>query len=220
MPRIARVVATGVPHHITQRGNRRMDVFLEDEDRKAYLGFLKQYREKHGLEILAYCLMSNHVHLVAIPKKDDSLARTLAGTHMRYAQYFNWKYSQSGHLWQGRFFSCVLDNRHTLAAARYLERNPVRAGLVGRPWDYKWSSARAHVGEAADAILSTRWPPSELLSQWKELLSEAEETNKLEEIRFSTRRGRPLGSPEFVDRLERLLGRRLAANKRGRPRGK
>ncbi len=218
MPRMARVVATDVPHHITQRGDRSTEIFLDDEDRQTYLGFLKRYREKHGLEILAYCLMSNHIHLVAVPKEANSLARTLAVAHMRYTQHFNWKYSQSGHLWHARFFSCVLDDRHTLAATRYVERNPVRAGLVGRPWDYKWSSARAHIGERADTVLSTRWPPSKLLSQWRDFLVEPEEAGKLEEIRFSTRRGRPLGSLEFVEKLERLLGKRLAARNRGRPR--
>jgi putative transposase len=217
MPRIARVVAPGLPHHVTQRGNRRMNVFLDDKDRREYLGFLEQYRDKHSLEILAYCLMSNHIHLVAVPKEDHSLARTLADTHMRYAQHFNWKYSESGHLWQGRFFSCVLDERHTLASARYVERNPVRAGLVGRAWEYRWSSARGHVGESRDSLLSDRWPGKRLIAQWRELLVEFEDVRQVEGIRASTRTGRPLGTPRFIDRLERTMGRMMRPKKAGRP---
>ncbi len=218
MPRTARVVATGYAHHITQRGNRKLDIFLDDADREIYLAFLRQYCRKHGLDILAYCLMPNHVHIVGIPHEADSLARALAGAHMRYAQHFNWKYSQTGHLWQGRFFSCVLDDRHAVAAARYVERNPLRAGLVGRPWDYRWSSAPAHVGKRKDYVVSSRWPTKEDLEQWPELIVASEDTKKLDEIRFATRRGRPVGSLEFVEQLERLHGRTLTARRRGRPR--
>jgi putative transposase len=137
---------------------------------------------------------------------------------MRYAQHFNWKYSQSGHLWQGRFYSCALDESHTLAATRYVEYNPVRAGFAGLPWVYKWSSARAHIGETRDKLLSKIWPPQDLASEWREFLMHPEDKEKIEEIRASTRRGRPLGSSDFVATLERLLGRNLTARKRGRPR--
>ena len=195
-----------------------MEVFLDDEDRETYLAFLAQYREKHGIEILAYCLMSNHIHLVGVPSEIGSLARTLADTHMRYAQHFNWKYSQTGHLWQGRFFSCVMDDQHTLAAARYVERNPVRAGLVGRAWDYKWSSAAAHTRALKDALLSGRWPSKQRLKQWRELLTEAEDDTKLEEIRLNTRTGRPLGTERFIDKVEGLLGKIVRPKKGGRPR--
>lgn len=218
MPRVARIVAIGLPHHITQRGNRRMDVFLDDDDRLVYLDLLGQYRDKHGLEILAYCLMSNHVHVLGVPKEANSIARTFADTHMRYAQHFNWKYSQSGHLWQGRFFSCVLDERHTLAAARYVERNPARAGLVGRAWDYRWSSARAHVGEGKDMLLAERWPSKRVRAQWRELLMDVEDTDDVEEIRWSTRTGRPLGAPDFLVKLEAILRRSVRPKRAGRPR--
>lgn len=217
MPRTARIVAPGLAHHITQRGNRRMEVFLDDEDRETYLTLLRQYRKKHGLEILAYCLMHNHIHLLAVPKETDSLARTLADTHMRYAQHFNWKHSQTGHLWQGRFFSCVLDERHALAAARYIERNPIRAGLVGRAWDYGWSSATAHVSEKSDSLLSDRWPSGQQLMQWRDLLSEAGDDARLRGIRLHTRTGRPLGTEGFLDKVERMLGRTVRPGKGGRP---
>jgi putative transposase len=195
-----------------------MDVFLDDEDRRVYLDFLAWYRNKHGLEILAYCMMSNHVHVIGVPKEADSIARTIADTHMRYAQHFNWKYSQSGHLWQGRFFSCVLDERHILAAARYVERNPTRAGLVGRAWDYRWSSARAHIGEGKDTLLAESWPSKRLLAQWRELLTDVDDTHDVEEIRLSTRTGRPLGSPDFLVKLEGILRRRVRPKRAGRPR--
>ncbi len=145
MPRIARVVAVGLPHHITQRGNYRQDVFLEDSDRSKYLAWIGEYSRKYNLSILAYCLMQNHVHFIGIPQKEDSLARTFNSAHMRYSQYFNKKIKAGGHLWQGRFYSCVLDEPHLLLAARYIERNPVRARLVKKPWEWEWSSALMHI---------------------------------------------------------------------------
>lgn len=129
MPRLARVVGIGLPHHITQRGNYRQSVFNSDDDRSRYLRWVAEYSGKHGLAVLAYCLMGNHVHFIAVPALEDSLARVFNSAHMRYSQYFNWKHKVSGHLWQARFFSCVLDSGRLLAAARYVERNPVRAGL-------------------------------------------------------------------------------------------
>jgi putative transposase len=214
---MARIVAPEYPHHITQRGNHRLDIFIDDEDRAVYLKLLKQYRDKHGLEILAYCLMSNHIHLVAIPKESFSLSRALADTHMRYAQHINRKYSKVGHLWQGRFFSCVLDEDHALAAARYVERNPVRAGLVGRAWDYPWSSARDHIGARRDAFVSARWPAGDLRKQWAELLATADGGKELEAIRTSTRSGKPVGSDAFIEKMEKLLQRLLKPKRVGRP---
>jgi putative transposase len=162
--------------------------------------------------------MSNHIHLVAIPHETFSLARTLADTHMRYAQHVNWKYKQTGHLWQGRFYSCVLDEPHALAAARYVERNPVRGGLAMRPWDYRWSSARAHAGETHNDLLSKRWPSGQLLAQWRELISEGGGDPETDVIRSSTRTGRPLGSEQFVKMVERIIGRMVKPKKAGRPR--
>lgn len=218
MPRIARVVATGLAHHITQRGNRRADVFLDDEDRLSYLELLKRYSQRHGLEILAYCLMSNHVHLVAIPQEAYSLARTFAETHMRHARHINRKQEQTGHLWQGRFYSCVLDEPHALAAARYVERNPVRAGLAAKAWDYPWSSARAHVGEVCDDLLSERWPSGQLLAQWRDILTGPDADTETDALRAFTRTGRPLGGESFTAMVERITGRSVKLKKAGRPR--
>ena len=140
MPRIARIVAVGLPHHITQRGNYNQNVFLDDNDRKRYAYWIQEYSAKYGLSILSFCLMQNHVHFIVIPNRGDLLAKTLNAAHMRYSQYFNKKMRAKGHLWQGRFYSCVLDEVHLIAAARYIERNPVRANIVRKPWEWKWSA--------------------------------------------------------------------------------
>jgi putative transposase len=218
MPRAARIVAEGFPHHVTQRGNRRVDVFLDDEDRLKYLEFCDQYSRKYCLEIIAYCLMSNHIHLVVLPREPESLAKAMASIQKRYAQFFNWKYSMVGHLWQSRFFSCVLDESHLLAAVRYVERNPQRAGLVGRPWDYRWSSARGHLGNSPDRLLSKAWPTEELLLQWRDFLAGEEGAQSLAEIRKCTRRGFPLGSAEFISKIEQVFGLKLVMRPWGRPR--
>jgi len=157
MPRVARVVAAGVPHHITQRGNNRQDIFLTDEDRRFYLDVLREDNRRCGVRLLAYCLMTNQVHLVAVPERADSLARALRRAHSRYAQRFNRLYGRSGHLWQNRFFSSPLDRHHLVTALAYVELNPVRAGLVGRAEQYPWSSARAHItAEDSSALLDSR----------------------------------------------------------------
>ena len=156
MPRRARVVFEGVVHHITQRGNYRQNVFEDDSDKRKYVEFIREYSEKYGMKIYAYCLMSNHVHFIATPLKEDSLAMTFKYSNMRYSSYFNKKNKRSGHLWQGRFYSCPLQFEHALEALRYVERNPVRARMVELPWEYEWSSAREHVGFNAELDTSTK----------------------------------------------------------------
>jgi len=156
MPRRARVVFEGVVHHITQRGNYRQNVFEDDSDKRKYVEFIREYSEKYGMKIYAYCLMSNHVHFIAAPVKEDSLAMTFKYSNMRYSSYFNKKNRRSGHLWQGRFYSCPLQFEHALEALRYVERNPVRAKMVELPWEYEWSSAREHVGFNAEIDTSTK----------------------------------------------------------------
>ena len=144
MPRVARTVITDVPHHIVQRGNNRQDIFFVDEDRQAYLDVLKEQSDKYGLEVTGYCLMSNHIHLVATPKNEDSLAKAVGRAAFIYTQYINRFHKRSGHLWQGRFYSCSLDESHFWQALRYIECNPVRAKICHNPWKYQWSSAAAH----------------------------------------------------------------------------
>lgn len=217
MPRIARVVVPNMPHHITQRGNRREDVFFSDDDRRRYLDLLAKYSAKHGLDLVAYCLMSNHVHLVVIPRAPESLAGTLKPLHLRYAQHVNWTQNLTGRLWQGRFFSCPLDERHFLAAVRYVEQNPVRAGLLGRAEEYPWSSAAAHCGLRKDHLLTKTTLFPENISDWTQWLCNPEQETMVKTLRKNTLTGRPAGSDAFINRLEGLLGRILRPQKGGRP---
>jgi putative transposase len=223
MPRIARIVAVGLPHHITQRGNYGQNVFLDDNDRRQYLSWIQEYSDKYGVSILAYCLMRNHVHFIVIPGKEDSLARAFNTAHMRYSQYFNEKMQVAGHLWKGRFYSCVLDERHLVAAARYIERNPVRANMVNRPWEWKWSTALVHVGEEEKSLirLSNLFEIMNMSCvSWKEYIDLKEDPGFLSDIRKYTLTGRPLGEIEFVEELEKRFNRRLFALPRGRPKEK
>ena len=218
MPRIARTVAHGYPHHITQRGNYRQRIFETDEDYLQYLKWLKAYSIKYALEVWAYCIMSNHVHFVCVLKKEDSLARAFNALHMRYAQYVNRRRKASGHLWQGRFYSTILDEAHVYAAVRYVENNPVRAGLVGKAEDYRWSSAREHVDETADGIVSRRCYLVGEISNWRRYLHEKEDKEMVNEIRKGSMTGRPCGDESFIRKLERRFSRRLKALPHGRPR--
>ena len=156
MPRLARTVFARVPHHITQRGNRREDVFFTEDDRKAYLNWLLEYCDQYSVDILAYCLMTNHVHIVAVPGTEDSLQRVLKPLHMRYAQRINRAHGWKGHVWQGRFFSSPLDEVYVWAAVRYVERNPVRAKMVRKAENYPWSSAAGHCKLKTDCPAARR----------------------------------------------------------------
>jgi putative transposase len=219
MPRIARVVIPGLPYHITQRGNRREDVFFCDADRWRYLELALQYSIQFGLQILAYCLMTNHLHLIGIPLLATSLAKVFKPLHSRYVQYLNNRLCICGRLWQDRFFSCPMDDEHLLAAIRYVERNPVRAKMVVRAEDYSWSSAAAHCGLRSDPILSPLpllRPPETL--NWSSWLANPEDETLLAKIRLHTRTGRPIGHEDFVANLESCLGRRVHALTNGRPR--
>ena len=219
MPRIARAVVEGIPYHVTQRGNRREDIFFEDEDRKKYLEWLLEYSDKHGLKIWAYCLMTNHVHFIVVPQNNrDILERVMRPLHMRYAQYINNKKGWSGHLWQGRYFSSALDENYLWAAIRYVERNPVRAGLAEISEDYLWSSAAGHCGRKKDEILSADLPMSVEIEDWSVWLREPDKGENIDILRRNTRKGLPCGSDSFVAKLERILNRHLRFRPLGRPR--
>ena len=148
MVRQARVVVPNVPHHVTQRGNNSQDVFFVDDDQRVYLSYLRDSAIRYGMTVSAYCLMTNHVHLIVTPTTEKSLAKALGRTHLMYAQYINRLHDRLGHLWQSRFYSCPMDENHMYNAAAYIELNPVRAGMVKVPWDYVWSSAGVHCGDA------------------------------------------------------------------------
>ena len=213
MARLSRVVIPGIPHHITQRGVRSITIFRDDVDRANYLRLLRLNGERHGLIFLAYCLMSNHVHLVAVPQHDYSLARALGEAHKAYTREINSRLGLKGYLFQGRFYSCPMDERHTIAAAAYAERNPVRGGMVAKPWEYCWSSARFHLGlSGSDPLVE-----GGLLlpaDDWRILLGEDPED--LDNMRAKFRNGRPLGTPEFEIEAERITGRRLRPLPAGR----
>jgi putative transposase len=169
--------------------------------------------------MLGYCLMSNHVHLVVVPARPDSLPLAMKRTHGRYAAYFNSTHASSGHVWQGRYYSCPLDEPHVWTALRYTELNPVRAGMVTRPEEYRWSSAAVHCMPSEDSLVSlTCWQAAWTPSTWRAYLDSASSDADAEEIRRSTHTGRPPGSPEFVRELATALKRRLAPEIGGRPR--
>jgi putative transposase len=222
---MARVVIPGVAHHVTQRGNRREKVFSRKADYQRYLALLAQYAGEHGLAIRAWCLMPNHVHLVAVPAEASSLSAVLRPVHLRYAQEANRRHGVTGVLWQGRFYSCPLDKDHYWAAVRYVERNPVRAGLVERAEAYAWSSAGGHCGLREDGLTCQgpwpEWmadlPPAECQARWMQWLREEDDPAMVGRLRLCTRTGRPAGTERFMARLERLAGRILRPGKPGRP---
>ena len=216
MSRVARIVVPEIPHHITQRGNRQAAIFETDEDRLAYLRFLKKYAAQHGLSVWAYCLMTNHVHLVAVPGHLASLGCGLRDTHTVYAMYFNSRTAYSGHVWQGRFYSCPLDDPHLWAAVRYVERNPVAAGIVERAEAYRWSSAGAHCGLCSDDLLSPDFPRPGVVENWSTWLAQPDEGELTAYIRQQTHTGRPCGNEGFLEYVENLLNRGVRPAKRGR----
>jgi len=220
MPRLARTVFVGIPHHITQRGNRRDDVFFIDEDYQIYLEWLHHYCRKHQLEILAYCLMTNHIHLVTVPSDVNSMQRVLKPLHMRYAQRINRIRKWNGHFWQGRYFSSPLDDRYMWAVIRYVELNPVRARMVTKAEDYRWSSAASHCGLRDDSVLSNtrKWKKLHLqIDNWSAWLAEGDDPVDLTRVRRDTDKGLPCGSDLFIHNLETMIGRSLRFRPQGRP---
>jgi putative transposase len=222
MPRVARIVLPQVPHHITQRGNNRQDVFFTDDDRRLYRRILHEECQRWGLSLLGYCLMTNHVHLIAVPHTPNALARAVGRTHWRYAHAINRLHERSGHLWQNRFYSAPLDHEHLLVAMRYVEQNPSRAGLCARPWEYPWSSAAIHCGwvkAATDVVLDAAgWQEAAEGLDWAGILRENLETPTLHRLRHATANGRPLADDAWLSRLETTLNRRLRPRPLGRPR--
>lgn len=207
MPRIARLVVPGIPHHIVQRGNRSMPVFFNENDRLIYLRLLRQVVEKYSLKIWAYCLMSNHVHLIIVPESDHGLAQALAYVHQQYSRMINFRLGWRGYLWQGRFFSCPMDESYLYAAVRYVEQNPVRAALVNKAEDYKWSSAKARVYGDTDPVISDFFMTAEI-KNWSSFLSTGQDKNHAL-LEKHLRTGKPLGSYEFIKKLEKISGRIL-----------
>jgi putative transposase len=215
MPKIPRLVIPDVPHHVTQRGVRRMQVFFLEEDYAWYRRCLRANAERHGVSLWAYCLMPNHVHLVATPSDEHGLARALAETHCAYARRVNELYGWRGHLWQERFWSFPLDEPYLRAVARYVLLNPVRAGLVRTAVAWSPSSARAHLGLAEDELVDCA-PLAQRIEDWHSLLEEPLAEALYRKLRLHSSTGRPLGEPVFVAEIERRTGRDLTVRRRGR----
>ena len=207
MPRIARIVVPDCPYHITQRGNHKEEVFFGDETRHDYLALLRRYARRCGLEIWAYCLMPNHVHLIVVGRSKDSLARAIGNAHREHSRRINRAREWTGHLWANRFYSTALDESHLWNAVRYVESNPSRAGLVACATDYRWSSARAHAGLHHDPLLAAGRPFPGSIACWATWLDDGPNWPEYDALRRNTSTGRPSGCPEFVLRLERQLGR-------------
>lgn len=214
MPRIARVVVPGIPHHVTQRGNRRQKVFFRESDYLAYKTILARYCRREEVGIWAYCLMPNHVHLVLVPQNRDGLRRSIAETHRRYTSIINIREGWTGYLWQGRFGSYPMDEEHLYRAIRYIELNPVSAGMCRQPEDWKWSSTRAHLENRSDGLVDPA-PMLKRQSDWLSYLSAGTTSEDAEVIARHCRTGRPVGSKPFLESLEAVTGRKLVPSKPG-----
>jgi putative transposase len=214
MARLARVVAPGLPHHVTQRGNGRSRVFFSEADYALYHDLLADACREAKVEVWAWVLMPNHVHLILKPAGADGLRRALASVHRRYAGAIQRRRKRTGHFWQGRFASAVMDEDYLAVALRYVSLNPVRARLTKRPQDWKWSSVRAHLGLTDDGLTEVR-PALRRFPRFADLIGEPADAEAVEKLRQAESVGRPLGSPAFLARLEKRFGRPLAAQKRG-----
>lgn len=218
MARIARAVAPGIPHHVTQRGNRRQETFFCAEDYQAYRALLSEWCAHWKVEVWAYCLMPNHVHVIAVPSSEDALRRAIGEAHRRYTRRVNFREGWRGHLWQGRFGSCPLDEPYVRAAARYIEQNPVRAGLAANPWDYPWSSATAHMAGIDDGLVTV--PLLALVGEWRAFLAMGVTEDEVKALHRHERSGRPVGREPFIATVEQTLGRTLRRGKPGPKRGR
>ncbi len=220
MSRRSRIVIPNTPHHLTQRGTRRQEVFFKPGDREIYLGLLKENAERYGTQVLAYSLMTNHVHHLVVPLEDDSLRWTFQMTHKRYADYINGRGGWTGHLWQQRFYSSPVDREYFWVALRYILRNPVEANLVRHAADYPWSSAKYHCNSDKSPLLTTQVEWVQLLktrNDWFNWLAEPEELQKVSLLRKRTSQDLPTGSKSFLDELRAKFGVRPYPPVLGRP---
>lgn len=200
----------GLAYHVTQRGTDRQRVFFLNSDRDMYLHLLARNLACARVRLIAYALMTNHVHAVVIPEQLDSLAVLFRRVHGRYAQFINTRRGRSGHLWQGRFYSCPLDGDHLSTALRYVEENPCRARLSARPEDYRWSSAAVHLGLRRDGyglVDLGFWERSGGAATWREMLAAPANEEQTDRLRQCTYGGRPFGGEDFLARMEENFGR-------------
>ena len=221
MARLSRIVIPGVPHHITQRGNRRLPVFFSDGDRRAYLALVAEACAVQGTRCLAWCLMDNHVHMILVPAAEDGLRASLADAHRRYSRQINFREGWRGYLFQGRFASYPMDDAHLMTAVRYVENNPVAAGMVAAAADWPWSSARSHLAgrQVKDDPLTDVAALGAHVRNWRAMLriglEAMDDPGTIEEIEARIRTGRPLAGPEWIAEMEERIARKLAPMKRG-----
>ena len=215
MARLRRIVLPGIPHHVTQRGNRRERVFFEDGDYALYLDLLSEAASRAQVAIWSYCLMPNHVHIIAVPSDEDGLRRTFRYVHRHYSGYINARMRVTGHLWQGRFSSVAMDETHLVRALRYVALNPVRARLTERAEDWPWSSTRAHFAGKSDTFVDVA-PALDRVGGFAAFLGEAfDEAMSYAALRKAESVGRPVGSKEWMADMEARTGLTLAPGKRG-----
>jgi len=205
-----------MPHHITQRGNRRQRTFFSDGDYQAYIDLMSEWCGRYEVDIWAYCLMPSHTHLVAVPSKAENLRLAIGEAHRRYTRRIDFRKGWRGHLWQERFSSFVIDERYLLACVRYIENNPVGAKLARSAGQWPWSSESAHIRGRDDALVKVSPLRSIIHGDWRKFLSSALSTEGIEDLRRHERTGRPLGGTSFVEQLEGKLRRKLAPQKPGR----
>jgi len=214
MPRVSRVEAVGYPHHVIQRGNRRQEVFFREKDKVDYLEILKLQSVLFGLKVWAYCLMDNHVHLIVVPEKEGSMTKAIGETHRLYTRMINFRKGWRGYLWQGRFKSFPMDSDYLYYCVRYVECNPLRAGIVKYPEEFKFSSARIHISKKSDEILETFYLCKQI-KDWRKYLKEANDEERMRIFHQHILTGRPLGEEKFIEKLERITGRILKIRKPG-----
>ena len=215
MARLARIVVPDCPHHVTARGKRRKPIFFEDGDQEIYLDVLAEQTRRSRVEVWAYCLMPNHVHLILCPKTADGMGEAIGRAHRQWASFINGRGRWRGHLFDGRYASVAMDDAHLITAARYVALNPVRARLVQRASDWPWSSVHAHLTGKDDGLVMVA-PILDLVGDFASLLEGAGDDPDFAAIRSAEVIGRPLGTPQFVADLERRLGRPIARRAPGR----
>jgi putative transposase len=215
MARLPRLVIPGLPHHVTQRGNGRQKTFFEEGDYALYVDLFAQAAERAQCAVWAYCLMPNHVHAIIVPSDEDGLRRTFGDLHRRYTGFIHARARRTGHLWQGRFGSVAMDEGHLHHALRYVSLNPVRAGLVARAQDWRWSSVQAHLAGKDDALVTVA-PALDRVGDFRAFLAEDfDEATDYAALRKAESIGRPIGDADWIADLEATTGRVLAAGKRG-----
>ena len=226
MARLPRLTAPGLPHHLIQRGNNRQSVFIDEADCVSYLREFAELANGHGLAIHAYVLMPNHVHLLVTPAQRETLPKVMQALGRRYVRRFNDRHRRTGTLWEGRYRSTLIEtDRYLLACMRYIEMNPVRAGLVNEAGHYRWSSHAHHVGLRLDHLITEHavyWAlgntPFERQVAYRRLFERGQDAAEVEAIRYATHRGWALGQPAFVEGVSQSIGRRAAPRHAGRPR--